>query len=305
MFKRVFLFLAMNLAIIIVVSILIAILESIFWINISAYWASYTGLFIFALLFWFAWSFISLFLSKWLAKKAHRIQILERADVYNLGEKEKIVWTVVEELAERNKIKMPEVWIYDSVEPNAFATWATKNSSLVAVSTWLLERLNKNEIEGVIGHEMAHIINGDMVTMSLLQWVLNTFVIFFARILANLVDSAISSEESRWPSLAYYAITIVFEIIFWILASIIAMKFSRYREFQADKGSAIFLWKGKMIDALKALQKMEPIMLTVDWKDKMANFKISSKKWAWVLSKLFSSHPQLEERIKALENSNI
>lgn len=303
MFKRMFLFLAMNMAIIIVGSIIIAIVERVFWINISSYWWSYLWLFIFSLIFWFLWSFISLYSSKWLAKRAYKIVPITLEQVDSLSKKEKAVWSIVEDLANRNSIKMPEVWIYNSNEPNAFATWASKNSSLVAVSSWLLDSMDIDAIEWVVGHEMAHILNWDMVTMTLLQWVLNTFVIFFSRILANVIDSAISKWERNWPTFTYYIIVIFFEIILWILASTIAMWFSRHREFKADEWSAKFLWKEKMIAALIALKKVQPVLIPVDSKDKMANFKISSKNWRGVLQKLFSSHPPLEDRIKALENS--
>ena len=305
MFKRIVLFLITNLVIIVTISILLFIVEKVFGINISWYWYNYTSLFIFALIWWFAWSFISLFMSKWMAKRAYNIQIINKDDVYNLSDKEKVVWQVVEELAERHRIKMPEVWIYEDSEPNAFATWATKNSALVAVSTGLLNNMTKEEIEWVIGHEMAHILNWDMVTMTLLQWVLNTFVIFFARILANIVDWFLN-KDSDGPGWGYYISSIVFEILFGILASMIAMWFSRYREYQADAGSARFVWKEKMIHALMALKKMEPVLVhTTDSNDqKFAAFKIESKRGRWIAS-LFASHPDLDDRIKALEELSI
>ena len=182
MFKRIGLFLLTNLAIIIVVSIILFIVEKVFGISVSGYWLNYASIFIFALIWWFAWSFISLFISKWIAKKTYNIQVINKEDVFNLSPKEKVVWDVVAELAERNHINMPEVGIYEDSEPNAFATGPSKNNSLVAVSTGLLDNMTKDEIEWVIGHEMAHVLNWDMVTMTLLQGVLNTFVIFFARI---------------------------------------------------------------------------------------------------------------------------
>ncbi len=299
------LFLITNLVIIVTISILLFIVERVFGINISWYWYNYTSLLIFALIWWFAWSFISLFMSKWMAKRAYNIQIISKEDVYNLSSKEKVVWQVVEELSDRYKIKMPEVWIYEDSEPNAFATWATKNSALVAVSSGLLNNMTKEEIEGVIGHEMAHILNWDMVTMALLQGVLNTFVIFFARILANIVDS-FTNKEWNWPGWGYYVSSIVFEILFWILASMIAMWFSRYREFKADEGNAKFVGKEKMIYALMALKKMEPVLVhTTDSNDqRFAAFKIESKKGRWIVS-LFASHPSLDDRIKALEELRI
>ena len=305
MFKRIALFLLTNIAVIAVVSIILFIVERVFGISVSWYWYNYTSLFIFALIWWFTGSFISLFMSKWMAKRAYNIQVIKSEDIVNLSDKEKTVWNIVEELSTRNRITMPEVGIYEDSEPNAFATGVSKNSSLVAVSTGLLNNMDKQEIEWVIGHEMSHILNWDMVTMTLLQGVLNTFVIFFARILANIVDSKINKDSDE-PGWWYYISSIVFEILLWILASMIAMKFSRYREFRADEGSAKFVWKEKMINALIALKKMEPVLVhTTDNSDKkFAAFKIESKKGRGLAS-LFASHPDLDERIKALENLRI
>jgi heat shock protein HtpX len=194
---------------------------------------------------------------------------------------------------------MPEVWIYNDEEPNAFATWMTKNNSLVAVSTWLLESMENDAIEWVIWHEMSHIINWDMVTMTLLQWILNTFVIFFARIVSNIISNALDEKLSR---LAYFTINIILQIVFWLLASLIAMKFSRNREFKADAGSAIFVWKEKMIAWLKALKNAQ--MITSYDKSNLATMKISNKKRTWIFS-LLSSHPDLDTRINALEKLSI
>ena len=302
MFKRIFLFLAMNLAVIIVINIIIAIVENVFHINITWYWFNYLSIFIFALIVWFAGSFISLFLSKWMAKRAYWVQVIKKEKVSSLSQKEKIVFDIVEELAERNKITMPEVGFYNSSDPNAFATWASKNSSLVAVSSGLLNTMDKDEIEWVIGHEMSHILNWDMVTMTLLQWVLNTFVIFFARVIANIADSYLNKWENSWPSWIYYVVSIVMEIIFWILASLIAMAFSRHREFRADEWSARFLWKQKMIKALNALKKMKDLAISDD--AKLATMQINTKWKKWFFA-LFSSHPDLDDRIKALENLSI
>jgi len=260
MIKRIFLFLLTNIAVILAVSIVLFIVERVFWISISWYWYNYTSLFIFALVWWFAWSFISLFMSKWMAKRAYNIQIIDKANVYDLNSKEKVVWDVVSEISEREHINMPEVGIYEDSEPNAFATGASKNNSLVAISSGLLNNMNKEEIQWVIAHEMSHILNWDMVTMTLLQGVLNTFVIFFARILANIVDWFLN-KDSDWPGWGYYISSIVFELLLWIFASMIAMWFSRIREFKADEGGARRVWKEKMISALLALKKMEPVLV--------------------------------------------
>jgi heat shock protein HtpX len=193
---------------------------------------------------------------------------------------------------------MPEVWIYSDTDPNAFATWATKNSSLVAVSTGLLTAMNKNEIEWVIGHEMSHILNWDMVTMTLLQWVLNTFVIFLSRVIWNLISQAV---DEKFSILAYYLSIILLEILFWILASLVVMWFSRHREYKADEWSAKFVWKEKMIAWLRSLQKMQN--LASDDKGSFASMKISTKQKWWIM-KYFASHPDLESRIMNLENKN-
>jgi len=258
-----------------------------------------TSMFIWAAVVWFVWSFISLYLSKWSAKRAYWITPISIEQVSDLNDKEKLVWTVVTDLAERNHIKMPEVGIYQSDEPNAFATGATKNSSLVGVSTGLLDTMNKDAIEWVVAHEMAHILNGDMVTMTLLQWVVNTFVVFAARILANIFDSF---TDGKFGWLWYFVVNILLQIVFGIFASLITMSFSRHREFRADAGSAKFVWKEKMIAGLQALQQMQDRM----WKDdpKMASMKISSQKKGWIKA-FFSSHPALEDRIAALEELRI
>lgn len=296
MIKRIFLFLLTNIAVIVVIGIVIAILENILWINISWYSSSYVSIFIYAIIVWFSWAFISLLLSKWMAKRAYNIVLMTRENFWDFSEKEKFVYEVVSRLAENNRIEMPEVWVYESADPNAFATWATKNSSLVAVSTGLLDLMNKDEIEWVIGHEMAHILNWDMVTMTLLQWVVNTFVVFLSRVLANIFDNV---TDGKFWTLWYILVSIVLEICFWILASLIVMGFSRHREFRADEGSAIFVWKQKMIAWLRALQKMQNIASGDN--ESLATMKISTHK-RWGIMVLFSSHPDLEDRIKNLES---
>ncbi len=305
MFKRIWLFLITNLAIMIILSLVIMIIEKVFWIDVTWYaGGNYLWLFIFALIFGFGWSFISLAISKWMAKRAYNVKVVSMNDYYNLDTKQKVVFDVVKDLAERNNIKMPEVWFYESKDPNAFATWASKNSSLVAVSSWLLELMDKDAIEWVIGHEMAHILNGDMVTMTLLQWVLNTFVIFISRVLAWIVDNFLNweRESSNGNSWAYIWLSILFEIVFWILASLITMWFSRHREFRADIGSAQFVWKQKMIAWLEALKRMQSIAPADN--TKFATMKISTKWKSWLMA-LFSSHPDLDDRIKALRELNI
>ena len=299
MFKRILLWFWMNIAIMIVLTAVFAVLEHFFGIKLDLYWTNYVSILIYAAIIWFTWSFISLAISKWMAKKAYNITILTKADYYNLDSKQKIVWDTISDLSEKNRIKMPEVWIYTSNEPNAFATWMTKNSSLVAVSTWLLSSMDNWAIEWVIGHEMAHILNWDMVTMTLLQWVLNTFVVFFARIISNII----AEKLDEWLSwIAYFFVNMLLQILFGLLASLIAMKFSRYREFRADEGSARFLGKEKMIAWLEALKRMQSIASSDD--SKLAAMKISTK-WKSGLMAMFSSHPDLDDRINALKGLNI
>ncbi len=286
----------MNIAIIAIITIIFAILENFFGIKMDLWWNNYLSIWIYALIIWFSGSFLSLAISKWMAKKAYWIVPLNREQVSEYWEKYLAAYDVVEDLALRNNIKMPEFGIYENEDPNAFATWMTKNSSLVAVSTGLIETMDKWAIEGVMAHEMAHIINWDMVTMTLLQWVLNTFVVFFARIAANIFDS-----YTNWKfwTMWYMAVNILLQVLFWILASIIAMKFSRYREFRADEGSARFVWKEKMIAWLEALKRMQALASGDD--EKLAAMKISTKKRSGFMQ-LFSSHPDLDDRIKALED---
>ena len=234
------------------------------------------------------------------------MNFITQQNLSTFSKKEQLVYNTVYELSRKSGIKMPEVGIYISDEPNAFATWATKNSSLVAVSSGLLENMTDDEIVWVVAHEVAHITNGDMVTMTLLQWVINTFVIFAARVIASIADKFLSSsdeERSSGPSWVYFVVSIVLEIVFSILASIVVMKFSRYREFRADEGSAKYVGKEKMIAALEKLKKLQEYMLTDD-SDKLATMKIGSKKRSWIFA-LFSSHPDLDERIENLKSKNI
>lgn len=211
--------------------------------------------------------------------------------------KEQLVYTTVARIAKDNGIKVPEVGVYESADPNAFATGASRNSSLVAVSTGLLESMTPSEIEGVIAHEMAHILNGDMVTMTLLQGVINTFVIFAARVIGGIIDKVVFKNEEG-NGMGYMVTVIVLEIVFSILASVILMWFSRHREFRADEGASKYMGKEKMIAALKRLQSMTE--RTEHYDDgRLATMKIASKS---SFMELFSSHPALDKRIANLES---
>ncbi len=299
MIKRIFLFLVTNLAVIVLIWIIIALLEHFFWFRISWYWQNYTSIFIYAIIVWFAWAFISLLLSKWSAKRAYNIDIINPNDLSDLSPKERLVYDIVFDLSQKNSIKMPEVWTYKSAEANAFATGATKNRSLVAVSSGLLDIMNEKEIKWVIWHEMSHIFSWDMVTMVLLQWVINTFVIFLSRVIANIVDSYFSKDDNWGISWIYYTTSIVLDLVLWMLASTIVMWFSRYREFKADEWSARLVWKENMISWLEALKTM--INKASDDKSKLATMKISTKRKSWLMA-LFSSHPDLDDRIEHLRN---
>lgn len=299
--KRLWLFLLTNIAVIFLFSLILVLIKYVFGIDVAAMsGASYTGLLIYAAIFWFIWSFFSLAISKWTAKRAYRIVPFTLEDAADLHGKERLVWETVQSISESHGIKMPEVGIYNSQDPNAFATWMSKNSSLVAVSSGLLHYMNEREIEAVVAHEMAHVLNGDMVTMALLQGVMNTFVIFFARILAQVVDNA--TDGKLW-FLWYHAVYIGLQLVLGIFASIIVLAFSRWREYHADAGSARFVGKEKMIAALEALKRMKDIAPKDTWK--MATMQISTAKKGWMLSNLFSSHPDLDARIKYLEDLKI
>lgn len=303
MIKRIFLFLLTNILVLVTISIIIALAEHFLWIKISGYGLNYTWVLIYAAIVWFSGAFISLAISRWMAKRAYNIVLIEEKDLHSLSSKEQFFYQTVKNISQNKWIKLPEIGIYDSAEPNAFATGPSKNRSLVAVSTWLIETMNVDEIEWVIAHEMAHILNWDMVTMTLLQGIINTFVVFLSRILSTLISNYFRSDEedNSWADLTYFISSIVLDIIFSILASIAIMAYSRKREFAADLGSAKLVWKDKMIRALRKLQNMQDMMAT-DGLDKSSTFNISSKNVGWFMA-IFSSHPALDDRIKALENN--
>ena len=280
---RILLFLATNMAVMLVLGIILSVT------GIAG--NSTSGILIMALLFGFAGSLISLFLSKTMALRSVDGEVITQPR----NQTEHWLMDTVARQAQLAGIPMPEVAIYHSPDVNAFATGATKSNSLVAVSTGLLNNMTEAEAEAVLAHEISHIANGDMVTMALLQGVLNTFVIFLSRIIATAVASSRNNngEETRSSSL-YFLVSLVLEMVFGVLASIIAMWFSRYREFRADAGSASLVGKEKMIMALQRLQQLhEPQNL----EGSLNAFMINGKR-----SELFMSHPPLEKRIEALRN---
>lgn len=288
MFMRIGLFLITNLAIMLMVGIVLKIF------GLQAHSAG--GIVVMALIIGMGGSFISLAMSKWLAKKSVGAEVIENPS----NPTEKWLVETVRRQASAAGIGMPEVAIYDSPEMNAFATGMTKNSSLVAVSTGLLQGMTQEEVEAVLAHEVSHIANGDMVTMALIQGVLNTFVIILARIVGTVVDNALrsSDEESNTPGWGYYIASFVAELIFGVIASIIVMWFSRQREFRADAGAARLESPQKMIRALERLQQAHIAPLP----DSMRAFGIAQSEGVGFFQKIFMTHPPLEERIAALQN---
>lgn len=290
--KRIALFLATNFAIIIVLSITLRLLGVERILDEQGAGLNYTSLLIFAAVFGFGGSFISLAISKWMAKRTMDVQIIEQPK----NATEQWLLETVRRQAREAGIGMPEVGIYNSLDPNAFATGMSRNSALVAVSTGLLQNMQRNEVEAVLGHEVGHVANGDMVTLALIQGVVNTFVIFIARVIGHFVDRVIFKNESG-HGIAFWITTIVAEIILAVLASIIVMWFSRQREFRADEAGARLSSRENMIGALEALARASG--QSVDMPDQMAAFGIRGG-MAGGLKRLFMSHPPLEERIMAL-----
>ena len=286
--KRIFLFLATNMAIVLVLSVTMRLLGVEPYLNANG--LNLGSLLIFAAVMGFGGSFISLAISKWSAKRAMGVQVIEAPST---STEFWLVETVRKYSAEAG-IKMPEVGIFDTPEVNAFATGMTKNSSLVAVSSGLLRQMSKSEAEAVIGHEIAHIANGDMVTLALIQGVVNTFVMFLSRVIGHVVDRVVfKTENGHGP--AFFITMIVAELVLGVLASIIVMYFSRQREFRADRGGAGLAGRSNMIAALQRLNSLHPAPLP----EKLAAFGISGG-GAGGIKRLFMTHPPLEERIEAL-----
>ncbi|QHG91604.1 protease HtpX [Sulfurimonas sp. CVO] len=290
MFKRVGLFLLTNLAVIVVISIIVNIFGLNKFLNENG--LDLTSLFIFSLVIGFSGSIISLLMSKQMAKMAVGARVITNP----LNQEEFWLLDTVARLSHKAGIKMPEVAIFEDMSPNAFATGAFKNDALVAVSRGLLRSMNQNEVEAVLGHEIGHVANGDMVTLTLLQGVVNTFVIFFARIIGYLVDRIILKNRSENVGIGYMAASILAEIVLGILAMMIVMAFSRYREYRADEAGAYLSSRKNMIAALQALSrsKEEPHL-----PEQIKSFGINGKG----LMTLFSTHPSLEDRIDKLKKS--
>ncbi|MES9828875.1 MAG: protease HtpX [Candidatus Thiodiazotropha sp.] len=287
---RIALFLGTNLAILMLISITFRLLGIEGLLLENGVDLNLNALLVYSAVIGFSGSLISLFISKWMAKRSMGVEVIETPG----NEVERWLFNTVERQAQQANIGMPEVGIFDHVSPNAFATGWNKNSALVAVSTGLLQQMNRDEVEAVLAHEVSHVANGDMVTLSLIQGVVNTFVIFLSRVIGHTVDRIVFKTERGYGP-AFFIVSMIAEFVLGILAMTIVMWFSRWREFRADRGGAELAGREKMIAALRRLQQAhEPESLP----DEMAAFAISAGK----VQKLFASHPPLESRIEALKS---
>ena len=290
--KRIFLFMATNFAIMIMLSIVLGLLGVTGYITADG--LNYAALMVFSLVWGFGGATISLAMSRWMAKTAMGVQLVDgrtgHADLDWMHQ-------TVERLVRKANLPMPEVGVYDSAEVNAFATGPSKSRSLVAVSSGLLRSMRREEVEGVLAHEVAHIANGDMVTLTLIQGVVNAFVMFFSRIIANIVRQMVDEKISH---LVFFVTTIVFDIAFGILGSMVVAWFSRAREFRADAGGAALAGKANMIGALQRL--MQNKELVDNSQPQLATMKINGGKG---FMSLIQTHPPLEDRIAALQRAQI
>lgn len=295
---RIGLFLMTNLAVLVVVGIILSVL-GVGSVH-SAGGMNYTSLLVLCFVFGMVGSIISLLMSKFIAKKTTGTQVIEAPQ--NAAEQ----WLIntVADLSNRAGIQMPEVGIFPSHQSNAFATGWNKNKALVAVSTGLLERMNQDELRAVLAHEIGHVANGDMVTLALIQGVVNTFVMFFARIIGNFVDRALFKNESDGPGIGYFVTSIVMDIVLGILASSIVMWFSRQREYRADEAGARLAGKQAMISALLRLQSEQ--QMPDQMPQEMKAFAINAgQEQRFSVAALFHSHPSIELRVAALQQLNV
>jgi len=296
--KRIFLFLAVNILIVTTISIVLNFLNVKPFLN--AHGLDYTSLMIFCLIWGFGGAFISLGLSRVMAKWMLGVRLIDPTTSDSAHRH--LVETVHKLARAAGLTVMPEVGIYNSPEVNAFATGPTRNRSLVAVSSGLISRMSQNELEGVLGHEISHVANGDMVTMTLLQGIVNAFVMFLARVLAYILSGLGNKDKSASSSyFTFNILVIVFQIVFMILGSVVIAAYSRFREFRADKGGAHLAGREKMISALQALQKMQEIRDQKVEKPAFQTMKISHQERGGLFA-LFMTHPPLGLRIQRLEN---
>ncbi|MEJ2453623.1 MAG: protease HtpX [Candidatus Thiodiazotropha sp.] len=288
---RIALFLGTNLAIIMLISVTFRLLGIEGLLMQNGVDLDLNALLVYSAVIGFSGSLISLFISKWMAKRSMGVHVIDQPG----NEVERWLLDTVSMQAKHAGVGMPEVGIFDSPSPNAFATGWNKNAALVAVSSGLLQQMNRDEVEAVLAHEMSHVSNGDMVTLSLIQGVVNTFVVFLSRVIGHTIDRVVFKTERGYGP-AFFIVSMVAEFVLGILAMTIVMWFSRWREFRADRGGAELAGRHKMIAALRRLQQAhDPQPMP----DEMAAFAISAGK----VQKLFASHPPLEERIAALESA--
>jgi heat shock protein HtpX len=291
--KRIFLFLLTNLAIMIMISIVLAVLGVSGYITPDG--LNYSALMVVALAWGFGGALISLAMSRWMAKMAMGVQLVDgRSGHAELD----WLYQTVEQLTRKAGLPMPEVGVYESPEVNAFATGPSKRSSLVAVSSGLLRSMRREEVEGVLAHEVSHIQNGDMVTMTLIQGVVNAFSIFFSRVIANIIRQLV---DERISTLVFFVATIVFDIVFSILGMVVVAWFSRAREFRADAGAASLSSRQNMIAALQRLQVNQ--QLVDNSQPQLATMKINGSRSGFMA--LMSTHPPLEARIAALQQPTL
>jgi heat shock protein HtpX len=299
--KRIFLFVATNLAVVAIIAVLATVLGLDRWLTAAHInWPVLLG---FSVVLGFTGSFISLAISKWIAIHAYGIKVIHDPSGHN----EQWLYNKIHDLAERAGIGKPDVGIYDSPEANAFATGMRRNKALVAVSSGLLRQMDSRQVEGVLAHEIAHVANGDMVTMSLLQGVLNTFVIFLSRVLGYVIDMALRRDDDRGGlGIGYFLGYYLSQILLGILASLIVMAYSRRREFRADAMGAQLEGKDAMVGALWRLKQIsEGGGVLDDRAASLSAMKISNRSGRNLLTRLFSSHPPLEQRIAALQRLQV
>lgn len=295
--KTIFLFILTNIVIIAMLNVIIYITSLIFWFDIYTSNLNIVNISVFAVIFGFWWAFINLLISKRIAKKIYNIRIIS-SDAHW---KEKLMYDIISLLSNKHWIKRPEVGVYNSLDPNAFATGPNKNNSIIAVSNWLLNELTDEELKWVLGHEFAHIINWDMVKMTLLQWIINTFVIFLSRIIAYGIDIAMKKNDDEWWlwGIAYFIVVFLLDILLWFIGMLVLMSYSRKREYRADKWSAGLIGKECMIKALEKLKYITNKKWNKSEHDEFSSLKIN---WGKDILRLFSSHPSLDDRIQHLKN---
>jgi heat shock protein HtpX len=292
--KRIFLFIVTNLAVLALLSLVIFIIEQVFGVRLAQ--GGTGGLLVFAAICGFGGALISLALSKWTAKRMMGVRVITAPQ----SDTERWLVATVQRLAAQAQVGMPEVGIFEAEEMNAFATGARRNAALVAVSSGLLRSMSRSQIEAVLGHELSHVANGDMVTLALLQGVLNTFVIFLARIIGSFIDRALFKNEREESGIGFFLTTMVAQIVLGILASMIVSWYSRRREFRADRGGANLAGTGSMISALEVLKRSQGEPMP----PQMQAFGINTGS-AGGFMRLFMSHPPLDERIAALQSSPV